>query len=491
MNADARHARHWVDGQWLDEGSRGESRDPASNDLIGSYVKAGREQALRAVEAARTVFLNTMWRDEPALRSSVLIAMADRFEERTDELVDLLSLENGKIKPEARFEVSMWAPTLRFNAALALGDVGRASRPASGALSIVTRQPAGVAGVIAPWNSPVALLLRLLAPALAAGCTTVVSLPVATAQTNALLADIIGGTPGLPDGVVNVLIGGRDAAGALVTSPDVPVLSFTGSTKTGRAITGDAALYLKRIGLELGGKAPMVVFDDADLDRASEDVCRALTTFTGQFCMTGSRLLVHAGVADDVIARVAERLRTLRVGPSADPASEMGPLIDQANVDRVDRFVDDAIDAGARAIVRGGPFSEGPLSGGAFYAPTLLEVTDNAATVVQEEIFAPVLTVQRFEAETEAVDLANSTEYGLSASIYTRDVDRALRVASLIDAGTVWVNDWATLWNQSEEGGFKASGVGRMRGFAVMDDFIEQKHIALHWPTDPKSPREA
>jgi len=204
-----------------------------------------------------------------------------------------------------------------------------------------------------------------------------------------------------------------------------------------------------------------------------------LTVFSGQFCMTGSRLLVQRGVAAKVAQALGEALSTVRVGPASDPASEMGPLIDKANVERVDRMVEAAIAAGAKAIVRGGPVTDGELAKGAFYRPTLLEVTDNQADIVQQEVFGPVLAMQVFDTEAQAVALANGTEYGLAASVWSRDLDRQVRMARALDAGTVWINGWAALSDQFEEGGFKQSGLGRMRGLAVLEDFIEHKHISF------------
>jgi betaine-aldehyde dehydrogenase len=473
-------ARHWIDGAWIDAGgSVAESHDPATGQLIGHYRKAGAAEAELAVGVAKRTFDRTSWRFDRDLRARVLNAMADAFEARSEELVELLALENGKIKPEARFEVSMAGPTLRFNAALALTDTGRAAQADAGSLTVVVRQAVGVAGIIAPWNSPVALVLRSLAPALAAGATTVVNLPVQTAQTDALIADVIAGTPGLPPGTVNVLIGGHESADALVRSPAVPVISFTGSTKTGKAISATAAAGLKRLGLELGGKAPMIVFDDADLDVAIPKIVQALTVFAGQFCMTGSRVLVQSGVADVVRERLADALAAIRVGPAADPDSEMGAIISTKEVGRIASVVEDAIASGAKVLVRGGPATDGALADGAFYRPTLLEVGDSALPVVQDEIFGPVLTMMVFDDEPQAVRLANDSEYGLSASVFSTDVDLPLRVALALECGTVWINDWAVLHNQSEEGGYKGSGQGRMRGLAVMDDFIEYKHIAF------------
>jgi betaine-aldehyde dehydrogenase len=478
-------AKHWIDGQWADSDEHRESVNPATGEVIGSYAMAGPKEAQAAIEAARRAFADPGWRTNRLLRAEVLNRMADRFQERTDDLVELLGLENGKTHDQGRLEVAFAPETLRFNAALALTDTGTNSQVTDGELSMVVRQPVGVAGIIAPWNSPVALGIRSLAPALAAGCTAVMNLPWQTAQTNSLIAELVGATPGLPAGVANTITGGHVSGDVLVRSPDVPTISFTGSTATGRQISAAASANLKRVGLELGGKTPLILFADADLEQALPVVVSALIVFSGQFCMTGSRLLVHERIAGRVRRDLAAMLEAVKVGPASDPASEMGPIIDQPNVERIDKIVEDAISQGARVIVRGGPVSDGPLAAGAFYRPTLLEVSDNSMPIVQEEVFGPVLTMQTFTTEAEAIAMANDSQYGLSASVFSRDVDVPLRVALALESGSVWVNDWARLHDQFEEGGFKGSGVGRMRGFAVLDDFVEFKHIRLRPGTTP------
>jgi betaine-aldehyde dehydrogenase len=263
------------------------------------------------------------------------------------------------------------------------------------------------------------------------------------------------------------------------------VVSFTGSTKTGKTISAAGAPTLKLFQTELGGKTPMIIFEDAELNAAAPKVEKALTTFAGQSCMTGSRLLVQRAVADPFRTLLIKRLRDVKTGPASDPSSDMGPLIDKANVSRAYKMVEEAITAGAKVLVRGGPINEGPLAPGAFYRPTLLEVTDPKMTIVQEEIFGPVLTMQIFDTEAEAVALANDSEYGLAASIWTRDVDRPLRVARELDAGTIWINDWAVVWDEFEEGGFKRSGNGRLNGLSAIDEFLEYKHVAFNSGTIP------
>jgi len=478
-------AEHWIDGEWIGSDAVSESINPATGEVLGRWADGGEAEARAAVDAAGRAFNTSLWPRDRNLRNRALLEMADRFDAHAEEVGRLVTMENGKKLAEGMLEGTTPGLTLRHTAGQALTDTGISAEVAPGQWFSTYGEPAGVVGVIVPWNSPVVLLIRSLAPALAAGNTVAVKMPGQTALVANLVSTIIAEVGSLPRGVVNIFTeSGNTGAPYLVASPDVQVLSYTGSSPVGRIIAANGAPTLKRMNLELGGKTPMIVFDDADLETAVPLLVAAVTTFTGEFCMTGSRILVQRGVADEVRTRLAEAFESVRVGDGLDPDTDMGPLIDKANVARVDGVVEEAL-AYATPVVRGGPATDGVLAAGAFYRPTLLEVDDVNTPIVQKEVFGPVATFEVFDTEADAIARANATEMGLAAGIFTNDINISRRVSREIQAGTIWTNTWAAINDGFAEGGYKASGIGRLRGPLAITEFQEAKTVVHAIPSLP------
>ena len=470
-------AQHWIDGDWVESANVAESTNPATGETLGRWYDGGEAEARQAVAAARRAFESSPWSRDRTLRHRALTEMAERFDARAEELGTLVTKENGKKIAEGLFEGGSPGPTLRHSAAQALTDTGISAEVAPGQWFSTYAEPAGVVGIIVPWNSPVALLIRSLGPALSAGNTVAVKMPGQTALVANLVSQIMAEVESLPRGVINMFTeSGNTGAPFLVASPDVQVISYTGSTIVGRMVAAAGAPTLKRMNLELGGKTPMIVFDDADLESVVPQLAAGITTFAGEFCMTGSRILVQRGVAEEVRDRLAGILEDVRVGNGLDPATDMGPLIDKANVARVDGLVEAAL-AYAKPIVRGGPATEGALAAGSFYRPTLLEVDDVNTDIVQKEVFGPVATFEIFDTEADAIARANATEMGLAAGVFTNDLNISRRVSRELHAGTVWTNTWAAINDGFAEGGFKQSGVGRLRGPLAISEFQEAKTV--------------
>ena len=458
MNDISRHALNWIGGTWVASDQVGSSINPATYEPIGT--DAGLGTARSAIAAARQSFETSAWPRDRHLRAKVLHQMADAFERNTKALNGILSTENGRVRCEALFEVSMVPSKLRYYASLVRTEFGRAVEPRPSSLSVVIRQPMGVAGVIAPWNSPVVLMIRSLAPAFAAGTTAVIKTPSQTVQTNHLIAKTMAEAANLPPSVVNLFTEtGHAGSSLLIDSPDVPTVSFIGSIATGRAISEVGSKRRKRFGLELGGKTPIIVFDDADLGAAAPKLEKALTVFAGQFCMTGSRILAQRGVADRLRDMLARRFEVVKVGPASDPASEMGPLIDKLNVERVNKAVEDPMP----------PVRRPPDVARDHRSPD----DDRAGRGIRHRSYV----MQTFEDEAEAVQLANDGQYGLAASIWSRGIDRPVRTSRQIEAGTIWINNWAVVCDEAEEDGYKQSGIERLNGVATIEDSVEYRTI--------------
>ncbi len=468
-------ARHFIAGEWVAEGGTPEdSMNPATSGALGKYFPGSASLANAAAAAARIAFFETPWAQSPRMRAQALFEIADRLEAAKDEIADLVVAENGKIRAEALGETMGAISETRYYAGLTRNIRGTMMETAPGNMSFFGREPAGVVGVIVPWNAPVTLLLRSLAPALAAGCTAVIKPAQQTPLVHARIMEAITSAPSLPAGVVNsVNENGIEVGQAMTVSPDIDVISFTGSSRTGAAIMAAAAPTLKRVGLELGGKAPAVIFDDADLDLAVKELTHGSLAMAGQICVAAARFLVHESIAADFEVRIVAAFKAVRTGPGSDPASDMGSLIDEANRNRVLGLLEQAGDEG-EMLLKGKPVGQG-----AFLTPSLFRIDNLQSDLVQEELFGPLVSVERFGDEAEAIHKANATPYGLAASVFTRDGARAMRTSRAIRAGTVWINSHLRLFAEGETGGYGKSGLGRLHGPEGLHDFLETKHIYL------------
>ncbi|MEO3388647.1 aldehyde dehydrogenase family protein [Mesorhizobium sp. CAU 1741] len=478
MTATYPEARNYIGGEWIAGAASSDSVNPADGSVLGSWQPGSKALAEQAVARAKQAFETTGWSSSPRQRAAALYELADRLEEVKDELADLIVAENGKLKREAVGEIMGSISETRYYAGLARTVLGRTLETAPGNFSMMNREAAGVTAIIVPWNAPVTLLVRSLGPALAAGCTVVIKPAPQTPLIHALVMRCVDGCASLPKGVVNsVNENGIEVGEALVASEDIDVISFTGSSATGKRIMAGAAPTLKRLSLELGGKAPAVVFEDADLDQAVRELTAASLMMAGQICVAATRFLVAKPIEAAFTARVKAAFEAVRTGPGADPASQMGSLIDHANQKRVAQLVEQAGDEGQLILKGGAP--NGPLAKGAFITPTLFSIDDVRSPLVQEELFGPIVSVETFEDEQEAVAKANATRYGLAASVFTQNLNRATRISRAIRAGTVWLNCHGRLFAEGETGGYRHSGLGRLHGVEGLNDFLETKHVYL------------
>ncbi|WP_454617663.1 aldehyde dehydrogenase family protein [Bradyrhizobium cenepequi] len=473
------HALNLIDGLWQ-QASSGEtlpSIDPSNQAVIGHVEAGGKQDAEAAVSAARRAFERAGWSQNPRLRQLVMLRWADRMEQCGAELARLLTLENGKPLAQSRGEIEGSISEIRYYAGLTRHIPGHVLEVEPGTFSTMLREPAGVAGLIIPWNAPAVLLIRALAPALAAGCTAVIKPAPQTALVTAEIIKCLSEVEQLPAGVVNLVNEqGHDVAEYLVTSPEIDVLSFTGSNATGQRIMAAVAPTMKKLSLELGGKSACLVFEDADIEAVAPKLAAAATIISGQQCTAARRVLVHASRYEEMKAALRSSLTNLKIGSGLSAETDIGPLIDAASLAAVSRRIENAIAAADEVVLRGGQ-RNGDLAKGFFLAPTLVAHRDTSAFFVQEEIFGPFVVIEKFDDEQEAVSRANHSEYGLSASVWTHDGARAMRVARALRNGTVWINDHNKLFAEAETGGYRRSGLGRLHGYDALIDFLEIKHI--------------
>lgn len=456
------------------------SVDPTTGEVVAVLRSSSADDVDTAVERAHRTFTTSGWRNDGALRARVLNRYANALRDRVDDLAELLTREQGKTIAEARSEVLASAGMLEYYAGAARLLCGRAFALGD-AHGVVLREPIGVVGVITPWNWPLLLMIRAIAPALAAGNAIVVKpasmTPAVSVEGLALLAD----APELPEGVLNCVVGSGAVVGdALVGHAGVGMIAFTGESGTGINVMKRAADDLRKVSLELGGKSPNIVFADADPDKAVDGAINAAFTTAGQICTAGSRLLVEESVYDEFVGRVAERVREIRVGDPLDPDTQMGPLVSPAQQRSVTKYA--KLSAAHGAVIAEQTLPESLT--GAFVPPLVVGDLPADSPVVQEEIFGPVLVVQRFADEADAIGIAGDSEFGLAAGIWTRDLDRAWRVGRAIEAGTGWINTYHHFYAEAEVGGFRKSGLGRQQGVEGINEFTETKHLNFdHSPT--------
>ncbi len=476
----------YIDGTWRParSGRTREIIDPLDQRVIRSVAEAGVEDTRAAIAAARRAFDGSDWPRRPgAERGRLLGRLADAIEADREHLSSLETEDTGKTLVESRLDMDDIAGVVRYYAGLADKDGGEVvDAPIAGMRSVVRREPVGVCGQISPWNYPLLQASWKLAPALAAGNTIVVKPAELTPLTTIRVFELMDQV-GFPPGVANLVLGPGVPVGAELTSHhDVDLLSFTGGLGTGQQVMRAAAGNVKKIALELGGKNPNIVFADADLDAALDYALLAVFLHAGQVCSAGARLLVEASIHDRFVDALVDRTRGIVLGDGRDPKTESGPLISAAHRDKVEAHVARALEQGAELRCGGRRPDDPALADGFFYEPTILTGCRPGMDILAEEVFGPVLTVESFEEEGEAIARANDTVYGLAGAVWTSDLAKADRVATALRMGTVWINDFHPYFPQAPWGGYKRSGIGRELGLPGLEEYTETKHIATTSP---------
>ena len=479
-----RHITHYIEGEWVDSSS-GETREiinPANGQVIAVAAEGTRDDARSAIAAARRAFDAGEWSGTSnGDRAETLRKISRLIASHRDELAGLETLDTGKTLPESLWDIEDVIAVFDYYAGLA-DHVGneRIETPRTDAESRLVREPIGVCGQICPWNYPLLQASWKVAPALAAGCTVVVKPSEITPLTTVKLTELIAAV-GVPPGVVNLVLGVGEPVGAeLAESSKVDLISFTGGIATGKRIISAAAGNVKKITLELGGKNPIIIFADADLDLAVDQALNGNFFHAGQICSAGARILVQAPVHDAFVDALAAKMERIVLGDGFAQGTQMGPLISADHRAKVEGYILSAIDEGAE-LRKGGRRPDDPaLERGFFLLPTLLTGCTDAMRIVHEEVFGPVVTVEGFDTETEALSRANDNETGLSAGVFTTDVERIERVSAALRYGTVWVNDYNVYFPEASWGGYRQSGLGRELGTLGLDEYLEVKHVFVN-----------
>jgi betaine-aldehyde dehydrogenase len=474
--------RHLIAGEWRASagGATFERRSPAHGVLVSRAARGGATETSAAIAAAREAFDDGRWSERAGReRAALLLHVADLIDRDRDRIARAETLEAGKPIAQARAEIEGAADLWRYAAALARTQAGESHNSlGSDMLGVVLKEPVGVASIICPWNFPFLIVSQKLPFALAAGCTAVVKPSEMTPSTTVILGELLI-EAGLPAGVVNIVLGYGQPVGAIMTTdPRVDMVTFTGSTGVGKAIVAAAAPTLKKVSLELGGKNPQVIFPDADLDSAVDAVVFGVYFNAGECCNSGSRIIVHADIAEEVTERVVALSRRVAFGDPLDEATQVGAIVSPEHQAKIDGYVKDAVAAGAIVRLGGGPLAV-PGLGGLFYQPTVVAGVTPDMAIAREEVFGPVLAVLTFRTFEEAVSLANAASYGLSAGVWSENVHTCLAFARAARAGTVWTNTWMDGFAELPFGGVKESGQGRELGRYGLEEFLEVKTVQM------------
>ena len=478
---------HFINGESVapSENDYLESTNPATLDVLYEFARGSEKDVERAVNAADDAFRNPAWAGlTQTQRGHLLRKLGDVIGENADELARLESLDNGKLLREMKGQLKGVPEYLYYYGGLA--DKIQGSQIPANSLDIINftqREPLGVVGAITPWNSPLTLTISKLAPALAAGNTLVIKPSEYTSRTIVRLAELAY-EAGFPAGVVNVVTGlGGEAGAALVSNHKLAKISFTGSTATGSSIAAQTASRFIGSTLELGGKSPNIVFEDANVANAAVGVIAGIFAAAGQTCIAGSRVFAHRSVYDELVERVTERASTIIIGDPLEDETELGPLAFKSQLEKVESYVGIGVDEGA-TLRYGGKRPDVGLPG-YFFEPTVLTETNNDMRVCQEEIFGPVAAIMPFETEEEVLRLANDTEYGLAAGVWTSNLQRAMRMSQKLDAGTIWLNTYRAMSPMSPRQGFKNSGVGIEHGLESINEYTRLKSVWINTNEDP------
>ncbi|MEE3892978.1 aldehyde dehydrogenase family protein [Priestia megaterium] len=476
----------YINGEWKKAEKQRPTVNPATGEVIGYAAEGSAEDMKAAIKAAREAFDSGIWSETSASeRAAVLFKIADKLEEAKEELAALETMDNGKPYREAEADVEDAAACFRYYAGLITKPDGQTYSVPAPMQAMVIKEPIGVCGLIVPWNYPLLMSVWKIAPALAAGNTIVFKPSEVTPVTPTKLFEILESV-GLPKGVANLVMGAGDTVGnTLIQDKRVDKISFTGGTVTGKHIMRQAAENVTKVSLELGGKSPNIIFADADFETAVDYALFGIFAGSGQICAAGSRILVEESIAERFIERFAERAQKIKVGNGMEQEIEMGPLVSEEHMEKVLKYVGIGKQEGAHLVCGGNRITSSGLEKGFFVEPTVFSNVTSNMKIVQDEIFGPVVVIQTFKDEKEAIKLANDTEYGLAGSVFTTDGAKALRVIKKLRAGITWVNTYHFTFNEAPWGGYKQSGIGRGLGTFGLEEFQEVKQININLQVEP------